>query len=473
MFAPFGGGGELAFPGELGVPGFTFVPEGREDVAVTLAELLVEVPVIIATVVGWVFALKMSGVASAAPIIRMTMIMPLFLVDVLMALTTSHWENFTNFPPHGTIHEMSLTLVGVFGAFQIILFLMHADIHEALASAFGLTSPWLTGLFWVLSITFVSASVLAHRYTNRFVTWYYRISAYWFGFVQFLFIGSVLFYFSEFFLYRANLYIAPEILGAVSFGIVIVTVLYATWHTNHLILERISISLPYGKTWPESWRGKKIVFVSDLHLGAVRGAKFAERIVDKIIGESPDMVLIGGDMFDGVKCHPQSLTEPFRKLHPPHGMYFASGNHEYIEDTEILLDEIKNVGIRILRNEIVTVNGLQIAGVDWKDTYRGEQFEAVLKKMSVDRSQASILMRHEPSHLGVAERGGISLTLAGHTHRGQIWPLGLITRSLYKGYDYGLKPLRSMMVYTSSGVGTWGPPLRFRTQSEIVVITLT
>ena len=65
---------------------------------------------------------------------------------------------------------------------------------------------------------------------------------------------------------------------------------------------------------------------------------------------------------------------------------------------------------------------------------------------------------------------GIPLTLSGHTHHGQIFPLMFFTWQIYKGFDYGLKRRGGMQVFTSSGAGTWGPPLRLGTKSEIVEI---
>jgi predicted MPP superfamily phosphohydrolase len=368
---------------------------------------------------------------------------------------------------------MTLMLIAVFGVFQILLWLMHVTIYQALSAAFGWHELWLAWLFTGLSVTFVSSSVLAHLFANPFVKWYYRISAYWFGLTQFLFGGTVVFFFLTYGIYATGHYISPAKLGIFSIGIFFLIHCYATWQTNRIKVTRVGVTLSHtGGQWHEFWHGKKIVFVSDVHLGLVRSEGFAKRVVAAIAAEAPEMVLIGGDIFDGVKCHPLSLIRPFGDLHPPQGMYFATGNHEYIEDTDILLKEIKEVGIRILDNQAVDVKGISVAGVDWKNSYKKEEFEKVMADMRIDRTKPSILMRHEPSHLDVAERAGVSLTLCGHTHAGQIFPLGFITRRIYQGFDYGLKPFRDMMVYTSSGVGTWGPPLRLGTKSEIVVITI-
>src|ERR1700722_17729543 len=171
---------------------------------------------------------------------------------------------------------MSLTLIAVFAAFQIILFLMHADIYGSLVMAFGWQWPWLAWLFGLLSITFVTASILAHKFCNHFVKWYYTFSAYWFGLTQFLFGASVIFYFAAWILYNHSGYINPAIIGIICFGGMFLIHTYATWQTARPKFTRITIALP---NIPDFWKGKKIVFISDIHLGAVLGFGFSEKVV--------------------------------------------------------------------------------------------------------------------------------------------------------------------------------------------------
>jgi hypothetical protein len=96
----------------------------------------------------------------------------------------------------------------------------------------------------------------------------------------------------------------------------------------------------------------------------------------------------------------------------------------------------------------------------------------LLEKAGIDRSRASILLAHRPENLSVPEQAGISLQLSGHTHSGQFWPWTLVARRVHRAFAYGLNRFGRMMVYTSSGVGTWGPPFRLGTRSELVLIEL-
>ena len=119
----------------------------------------------------------------------------------------------------------------------------------------------------------------------------------------------------------------------------------------------------------------------------------------------------------------------------------------------------------------IDLDGLQIIGVDYRDSRREEQFKAILQKIGIDRYRPSILLKHAPFDLKVADENGISLQLSGHTHQGQVFLFRFITSRIYQGYDYGLRKFGDLLVYTSSGAGTWGPPMRLDTVPEIVAIT--
>jgi hypothetical protein len=203
----------------------------------------------------------------------------------------------------------------------------------------------------------------------------------------------------------------------------------------------------------------------------VRNLGFARKIASLIQGLNPDIVLIGGDLFDGVAADPDLLLEPFSRLTPRYGTLFVTGNHEEFSDSTRFLDALQRSGIRVLKNEKVEIEGLQIVGVDYRDSRSEDSFRAILRKISIDRTRPAILLKHAPFHLRVAEEHGISLQLSGHTHHGQVFLFRFITQRVYQGYDYGLKRLGRLIVYTSSGAGTWGPPMRLDTRPEIVAIT--
>lgn len=363
---------------------------------------------------------------------------------------------------------MPAILIAILAVYQILLFFVHAAVYKTIVDAFGWQSIWVAWLFGILSISFVTASVLSHKSKKRAVVWYYRVSAYWFGLIHFLFIGTFAFYILEVIIYGHNHYVSPAILGGLSLGILFLVHTYATWQTTRPKVTRITVALP---NLPDFWKNKKVIFISDLHLGAIWDGNLTSKIVAIIKAEAPESLWIGGDVFDGVKCHSEASLKPMSELQIPSGMFFVTGNHEYIRDINEFLNAIRATGIRILNNEVVDLHGLQLVGVDWKDTHKATDCERILRNMNIDATKPSILMKHEPNDLRVSAFFGISLQLSGHTHAGQIFPLSFITHRVYRGFDYGLKRFRDMMVFTSSGVGAWGPPLRFGTKSEVAVLT--
>jgi predicted MPP superfamily phosphohydrolase len=359
--------------------------------------------------------------------------------------------------------------------FEILLVIVHLAVYATLVAAFGIGGLWFKILFIILACTFVSASALTHFYKGALVDRYYQCSAYWFGLIHFLFGGAVIFYFTLAAFYARGVYVDPALIGGICFGAVFLLHLYGTVHSQRPKITRVKIpfaSLPGFHA--DFWKNKKLVFVSDFQLGNVYREKFTARVVKKINALDPYVVLIGGDLYDGVVCDEAKLIEPFRAFHPAGGIYMATGNHEYYSrDLSRILAAIRAVGIAVLDDKKVDIGGgVDLIGVNYPSAHKRDDFKNVLARIGVDRVRPSILVKHEPTDLDVAADAGISLTLSGHTHHGQIFPLMFFTRQIYKGFDYGLKRLGDMQIFTSSGVGAWGPSLRLGTKSEIVCIEL-
>jgi hypothetical protein len=209
--------------------------------------------------------------------------------------------------------------------------------------------------------------------------------------------------------------------------------------------------------------------VSDVHLGHVNGSRFLRRIVSRLRQLGPDVVFITGDLYDGTKVDPRVLAEPWQEFSPAFGAYFVTGNHEEFSDPRKYLEAVNDSRVRVLNNEKILIDGLQVVGVHFGDSTHPDRFRSVLKGAELERGRASILLSHAPHALSIAEEAGISLQLSGHTHGGQIFPFTWFTRWIFGPYTYGLARHGGMAVYTSSGAGTWGPPMRVGTRPEIVL----
>ena len=319
----------------------------------------------------------------------------------------------------------------------------------------------------VLSLSFVSASLLAIRYFNFLVRMYYTISAVWLGFVNFGFMAACACWIFYGALRIFGFHADRRLLAVTFLGLAILATLYGIANASWIRVKKITVKLP---NLPESWRGRVVAQVSDLHLGHVQNLGFVRRIVAMLKRLGPDAVFITGDLFDGVAVDIDRLARPWEKMASPLGTYFITGNHEEFSNRTMYLDALKRYGVRILNNEKIIVDGLQLVGVHDRDSASPERFRSLLNRAAVDRDRASVLLVHEPRHLNVAEEAGISLQLSGHTHRGQFFPFTRIVSRIYKQYAYGLQIFGRLTTYTTCGTGTWGPPMRVGTTPEIVLI---
>jgi uncharacterized protein len=352
---------------------------------------------------------------------------------------------------------------------QSILFLTHLLIYKTwtFAPADGETplALWLKLAIGVLSISFLAASLLAFRYFNPAVRTLYRIAAVWLGIVSFLFFAAA----ASWIIYgvlklagvNADFHEIVELLYAAAVLCGLTGVLNAGWTR----IRRITVRL---ENLPETWRGRKAALVSDVHLGHVRNSGFLRRIVAKVMREKPDAVFLAGDLYDGTAIDAAKAAEPLRELRAPHGTYFVAGNHEQFGDDSRYLRAVSSAGVRVLHNEKVEADQLQIVGVPYNHATQEEHFRSVLRNIGVDRSRASILLTHAPDQPHIAEKEGISLQVSGHTHVGQFFPWTWMARRIYRQFVYGLSRIGKMLIYTSSGAGTWGPPLRLGSSPEIV-----
>jgi predicted MPP superfamily phosphohydrolase len=361
-------------------------------------------------------------------------------------------------------------LIGFIAVIQSVLCLTHLLLYETWTfSPGGSNTP---GVFWIklvlgfLSVSFVGASLLAFRYTNAALRVFYKAAAVWVGLLTFLFVGAVcswiIFGVARLAGLDVNFHLTVELL----FGAAVATGLYGVFNASWTRITRTTVRLA---NLPAAWRGRRAALISDLHLGHVRNGSFLRRMVAKILKEEPDAIFIAGDLYDGTAIDARRAAEPLSELVAPHGVYFVAGNHEQFGDDSKYLHAIAAAGVRVLSNEKVEVDGLQIVGVPYRNAHDGH-FASALRSVRLDRDRASILLTHAPDHPEIAEAAGVSLQLSGHTHLGQFIPWSWMARRIYRQFVYGLSRIGKMQVFTSSGAGTWGPPLRLGSNPEIVVL---
>ena len=220
--------------------------------------------------------------------------------------------------------------------------------------------------------------------------------------------------------------------------------------------------------------GFTIVQLSDLHLGNLTSARQLSRIVERVNALKPDLICVTGDVLDGDICRDEGYCKILDDLQARYGVVAVTGNHEFYAGIEKFLKLAELSNWRVLRNQVWSLDGkLDIVGLDddagKSFKFSGPDLSGTLR--SAAPNVPKILLYHRPAGFPEAVKQGIDLQLSGHTHAGQIPPMDFLVRLIYK-YPSGLYRLGQSHIYTSSGTGTWGPPMRFLSRSEIVKLML-
>lgn len=222
----------------------------------------------------------------------------------------------------------------------------------------------------------------------------------------------------------------------------------------------------------------RIAAVSDIHLGSIIRKRSLKKMSAIIKDLKPDLVLLLGDIVDG-EIGPVmrgDLLQYFSYPDCTDGLYAITGNHEFIGGAARTIPYIESKGIRILKDEMVTLQGgIQLIGRIDRDSYRFYRKERMsldeLMKQA-DTTKPVILLDHQPFHLDETVKHGIDLQLSGHTHNGQMWPLNYVTAKIYE-LSTGYLKKRNTNFIVSSGYGLWGPRVRSASRSEVLLINLT
>jgi predicted MPP superfamily phosphohydrolase len=322
---------------------------------------------------------------------------------------------------------------------------------------------------------------------------FYVASAFWMGLFVYLLLGTALSWF---------IYLSGKLTGSMPnmrwvFTAVCLlaagVAVFGSFRALSPALKPVDITL---EGLPDSWSGKTIVQLSDIHLGAIRGPEFLEQIIQKVNSVRPELILITGDLFDGISGGALSdFTTPLNRLEAARGVFFVTGNHEGYLGLESPLAMLSKTNIQILENEVIDMDGLQIIGIPFPEHNRPNDVQSLLTDSAEYAAEKpSILLYHTPTSIHThhadrdtqqtgtywrpdtdmtaAESLGIDLQLSGHTHGGQLFPFTLITGLIFSGYDYGLHREGGLQIYITSGAGTWGPPMRVGCPPEIPVIRL-
>ena len=230
----------------------------------------------------------------------------------------------------------------------------------------------------------------------------------------------------------------------------------------------------------------RIVQLSDIHINDMTSSDRIQHMVDKVNQLDADFIVITGDTLDR-RLQPfteKGFDKQFQQFKSKYGTYIIFGNHEYLNIKEEnnheqdIINAFKHANMKVLKDDVVHLDnvGITFIGRDDFSSSRYDIKRASLPDLMVfsNTNKPIILLDHQPHDLDEPANLGVDLMISGHTHAGQVFPINLIEKLIYKN-NYGIykNTKQHFTSIVSSGFGFWGPPIRLMTRSEIVVIDVT
>lgn len=271
------------------------------------------------------------------------------------------------------------------------------------------------------------------------------------------------------FLYKSG------VIGAAAVAFVFI---YGFWNMHQIHVTEYDIT----SAKLEEGESLDIAVISDLHLGTSMDAGGLLKWCGEIEGQSPDMLLLAGDIFDEhtKKEEMEQAAEILGDVQSTYGTYYVFGNHDpnhYRSDSEYTAEELRltleEAGVKVLEDEAVLLTpGVCLIGRKDASTNGRESAEVLTE--GLDEDVFKILLDHQPGKLKENEGAGFDLQISGHTHAGQIWPTGPLMELMgINEINYGHRRLNTLDVIVSSGIAGWGYPVRTGGHSEYVMIHLS
>lgn len=337
--------------------------------------------------------------------------------------------------------------------------------------------------FWFAAFGYPIARSMANVMNNFIYDAILWLGSLWFAFLLYFVLQLVVLdlirLLNKYFSFLPKIYFVDyartkKITALVVIAISFVVVAYGFYNSTDIKVKTIELSVPKKSAEVDSL---KIIFFADTHLTPVNNGRTLDKIVSIVNSLNVDAVLLAGDVVDDLSHHlyRYGLNNKLKRLKTKYGVIMANGNHEWIvgiEDAQKFLSASKLI---VLRDSVLTIaNSLQIVGREDKSLTRYVNYDRkTIERLAemINPNLPSVVLDHQPFELARTADAGFDMQLSGHTHHGQMFPFNLITSMIYE-ISWGYKKINGAHFYVTSGVGTWGPPVRIGSDAEIVQIIL-
>jgi predicted MPP superfamily phosphohydrolase len=252
--------------------------------------------------------------------------------------------------------------------------------------------------------------------------------------------------------------------------------IYGFFNMNHVIKTE------YLLETEKNLGNYKVVLITDTHYGTIQDTEVLKNKIEEINMQNPDIVVLGGDIVEEgtSKEQMQEVFQVLGGITNHYGIYYVYGNHDrqpYTQNRSFTNEELEHAitenGIVILEDDYVEIrDDLVIAGrgdAAWGNVSGRASTEEILD--GIDREKYIILADHQPVEAEENSEQGVDLEISGHTHAGQVWPVGVLSE-LAGILNYGEYQEGACKVIVSSGFTGWGYPIRTEEHCEYVVINI-
>ena len=255
-----------------------------------------------------------------------------------------------------------------------------------------------------------------------------------------------------------------------------------SWYNQHRLLV-YSVDLPV-KNLPEDLEGFTITQLSDTHIGLVTGRDRIEAMVEAANSLKSDMTVVTGDILDQDIQFLPDLIDTMGQLKAPMGVYLCMGNHDKIYNANKFITTVRRAGLSLLVDEATVIDTgktpIKLLGIDFNrnEAYDPVSIQRAEQTIATPKGATKILLAHHPHAFDAASQAGIDVTLAGHTHGGQLvlqvgdtWELFNPGNLLFRYVRGVYRSPEGASMFVHSGSGDWFP-LRLGALCEVVQLRL-